>query len=179
MFSRAQATVFWPGMTLDLENARKSCSSCNRNPPSQTKLPPTAPQVPNLPFQMVFADYCSLKGKSFLVLGDRLSGWTEVLRVKDSYTGSGSKGLCEAFRRVFSTFGVPEEISTDGGPEFAAQEFKDFLVRWGVHHRMSSAYFAQSNGRAEVAVKTMKRLVEENMGVNGSLDNDKIVRALL
>ena len=65
-----------------------------------------------------------------------------------------------AFRRVFSTFGVPEEISTDGGPEFAAQEFKDFLVRWGVHHRMSSAYFAQSNGRAEVAVKTMKRLVE-------------------
>ena len=101
MFSRAQATVFWPGMTLDLENARKSCSSCNRNSPSQTKLPPTAPQVPNLPFQMVFADYCSLKGKSFLVLGDRLSGWTEVLRVKDSYTGSGSKGLCEAFRRVF------------------------------------------------------------------------------
>ena len=31
MFSRAQATVFWPGMTVDLENARKSWSSCNRN----------------------------------------------------------------------------------------------------------------------------------------------------
>ena len=44
---------------------------------------------------------------------------------------------------------------------------------------MSSAYFAQSNGRAEVAVKAMNRLVEENMGINSSLDNDKIVRALL
>ena len=42
-----------------------------------------------------------------------------------------------------------------------------------------SAYFAQSNGRAEVAVKAMKRLIEENMGINGSSDNDKIVRALL
>ena len=101
---------------------------------------------------MIFADFCTLKGKNFLVFGDRLSGWTEVLHVN---TRSGSKGLCKALRMVFSTFGVPEEISSDGGPEFAAQEFKDFLARWGVHHRMSSAYFAQSNGRAEVAVKTM------------------------
>ena len=171
MFSRAQATVFWPGMTLDLETARKSCNSCNRNAPSQTKLPPSARQVPNLPFQMIFADFFTLKGKNFLVFGDRLSGWTEVLRVN---TRSGSKGLCEALRTVFSTFGVPEETSSDGGPGFAAQEFKDFFARW-----MSSDYFAQSNGRAEVAVKAMKRLIEENMGINGYLDNDKIVRALL
>ena len=89
-------------MTLDLETARKSCNSCNRNAPSQTKLPPSARQVPNLPFQMIFADFFTLKGKNFLVFGDRLSGWTEVLRVN---TRSGSKGLCEALRTVFSTFG--------------------------------------------------------------------------
>ena len=28
-------------------------------------------------------------------------------------------------------------------------------------------------------MKAMKRLIGENMGINGSLDNDKIVRALL
>ena len=179
MYSRAQSIVFWPGMVTDLEDARKMCRACNRNAPSQAKLPPTAPVIPNVPFQMIFADYCHLKGKAFLVFGDRLSGWTEVLRLKDSLAGSGSKGLCEALRKAFASFGVPEEISTDGGPELISKETEDFLNRWGVRHRLSSAYFPQSNGRAEVAVKATKRLLEENIGFDGSLNNDNIVRALL
>ena len=80
---------------------------------------------------------------------------------------------------VFLSFGVPEEISSDGGPEFVSAEAKEFYDRWGVTHRLSSAYFPQSNGRAEVAVKLTKRLLEDNVGVNGTLDTDKVVRALL
>ena len=38
MFSRAQASVFWPGMTSDIENARNSCRTCHRNAPSHAKL---------------------------------------------------------------------------------------------------------------------------------------------
>ena len=112
-------------------------------------------------------------------MGDRLSGWTEVLRVKDDLATAGAKGLCEALRKMFAHFGVPEELSSDGGPEFAARETTDFLNRWGVKHRLSSAYFPQSNGRAEVAVKVTKRLLEDNIGEDGSLNNDKMVRALL
>ena len=92
---------------------------------------------------------------------------------------SGSKGLCNAFRRVFATFGVPREISSDGGPEFTAAESLTFYRRWGSHHRLSSAYNPQSNGRAEVAVKSMKRLLEKNIGPDGNLNSDKVVRALL
>ena len=80
---------------------------------------------------------------------------------------------------MFSTFGVPDELSSDGGPEFVAGTTKDFLKRWKVNHRISSAYHPQSNGRAEVAVKTAKRLLRANVGQNGSLDNDKLLRALL
>ena len=54
-----------------------------------------------------------------------------------------------------------------------------FLKNWGVHHRISSAYFPQSNGRAEVAVKKCKRLLMDNIKPNGSLDNDAFLRALL
>ena len=53
------------------------------------------------------------------------------------------------------------------------------LKRWGVNHDPSFAYFPQSNGRAEVAVRITKRILEDNVGPNGSLDNDKVVRALL
>ena len=44
---------------------------------------------------------------------------------------------------------------------------------------MSSAYFPQSNGRAEAAVKTAKRIITSNTGIKGSMDTDKIARALL
>ena len=74
---------------------------------------------------------------------------------------------------------MPAEISSDSGPEFKAYETKCFLARWGVKHRISSAYFAQSNGRAELGVKAAKRLLRENTDTNGSLNTDKMVKALL
>ena len=43
---------------------------------------------------------------------------------------------------------------------------------------MSSAYFTQSNGRADVAVKKAKRIIMDNVGPTGSLNNDGLLRAL-
>ena len=77
------------------------------------------------------------------------------------------------------TFGVPVEVSSDGGPEFDSAETSAFFNRWGIHHRLSSVSFPSSNGRAELAVKTAKRLLMDNVSANGKLDNDGIVRALL
>ena len=49
----------------------------------------------------------------------------------------------------------------------------------GVHHRISSVAFPQSNDRAEVAVKKAKRTLMDNIGPTGSLDNDGLLRAML
>ena len=50
---------------------------------------------------------------------------------------------------------------------------------WGVRHRVSSAYFPQSNGRAKVAGKTANRLLWSKTGPTGCLDQDHFVRAIL
>ena len=78
MMDRARDSVFWAGITSDLERLRDSCSYCNRNAPSQTMMPPQPLASPDYPFQMVVADYCNIKGKSWLVLCDRFSGWLSV-----------------------------------------------------------------------------------------------------
>ena len=179
MYSRAQMIVYWPRLAADLQEARNACRTCHINAPSYAKLPPTAPEIPTTPFQMIFADYFQLRGKHFLVIGDRLTGWTEVVQARNCTASSGSKGLCEALRMVLARFGVPEQISSDGGPEFTSKETTDFYARWGIKHRLSSAHFPQSNGRAEVAVKITKRMLDDNMADDGSLNTDKVVRALL
>ena len=68
----------------------------------------------------IFADYFKLEGKNFLIIGDRLSGWTEVFCNAGEDSSAGSKGLCKGLRHVFSTFGVPDDLSSDGGLEFIA-----------------------------------------------------------
>ena len=101
------------------------------------------------------------------------------MQIRVGTNESGAQGLCKALRRIMITFGVPIEISSDGGPEFSAGETKAFLKKWGIQHRLSSVAFPSSNGRAELAVKTAKRMLMDNISPNGSLDNDSMVRVLL
>ena len=81
--------------------------------------------------------------------------------------------------RIFVTFGVPVEVSSNAVTEFSAKVTKDFIKQWGIHHRMSSAYHLMSNGREEQALKATKRLLMDNVGLNGELNNDRMVKALL
>lgn len=89
------------------------------------------------------------------------------------------EGLITTLRESFSNYGIPETLTTDGGPEFSSHLTKEFLKRWNVHHRVASAYNPHANCRAEIGVKTIKRLIAGNLGPGGNLDADSFHRALL
>ena len=46
-------------------------------------------------------------------------------------------------------------------------------------HRLSSAYHPGANLRAELGVKVTKRMLRDNMGPNGHLETDQVMRALI
>ena len=163
MTSRAQDSIFWPGISNDIAKVRNDCRSCNQYAPTQPRLPAATPMIPEAPFQAVASDFCEFSGNHFLVTVDRFSNWPTVSSAKPGTSDSGAKGLISAFRSLFATFGIPEEISSDGGPEYSSQTFSDFTKKWGVCHRVSSAHHAESNGRAEVCVKSVKRLLRTNI----------------
>ncbi len=167
MTSKAEASVFWPGITGDIHATRSDCSICNRMAPSQAALPPTPPTLAEYPFQCICADYFHHRGQNYLVIIDRYSNWPIVERTKD-----GAKGLIDTLRKTFSTFGIPDELASDGGPEFVSHTTTEFLRNWGIHHRLSSVAFPHSNCRAEVGVKTVKRLISGNIGKDGNLEVD-------
>ena len=51
---------------------------------------------------------------------------------------------------------MPRCIVSDGGTQFTSQEFKDFMRRWVIQHKITSPTNAQSNGQAEHFVQTIK-----------------------
>ena len=114
-----------------------------------------------------------------MVIGDKFPGWADVFGTTPESSISGAAALVRLLRSYFGVFGVPDEISTDRGPEFTASATETFLKTWGVNHRVSSAYFPQSNGRAEVAVKSAKRMLRDNVSPDGDSNNDSFLRALL
>ena len=172
---RARQVVYWPGIDSDIVNVVRACEPCQVLKPSQQQEPLQCDDHPTRPFESVSADFFNVAGKSFLVIVDRFSGWPVVVSCGSDTTSSAT---IRHFRRLFRDLGVPVRLRTDGGPQFASREFADFLERWGVRHNMSTPHYPQSNGHAESAVKSIKRLIEK-VAPSGNLDCETFDRGLL
>ena len=176
MQRRARQAVYWPGMDGDLQHVRDSCDTCNAHAPSQAAEPFTLTPAPQYPFQHTVADLFQLDGQVYLAYADRCTGWLEVDHLPN---GATSSKIMAVFRQYFARWGAPESISTDGGTNLTSEEVSKFMGCWDVAMRTSSAHFPQSNGRAEVAVKSAKRLLRDNTTPGGSLNINKFAKAML
>ena len=176
MRARASNTVYWPGLSSCIKKLRNSCGVCNKIAPSQANQPLQLIPPPKFPFQHVSMDAFELYGQHYFAIVDKFSSWLIIFHVRRPPTHI---HLISCLRSVFAVYGAPERLFTDGGMQFQAQEFGSFLKRWKVHHVTSSAFYPQGNSRAELAVKTAKRLLQENVAPDGSLNTEKVSRALL
>lgn len=174
MTTRAESSIFWPGMSKDIASTRARCHTCNGIAPSQASMPPVQPASSCYPFQQICADFFHHLGNTYLVIVDRYSHWPIVTHSKE-----GAKALTTVLRETFATYGIPDTLTSDGGPQFSSHLTANFLKAWNVEHRISSAYNPHANCRAEHGVKTMKRLIAGNTTSNGDLAVDKFHKAIL
>ena len=176
MIARAVQSVYWPGFRTDIAAVRDRCLSCHKFAPSNPSLPLISePDLPDHPFQIICSDFMEWNGHTYLIIVDKYSNWVSIFKLqKDD-----SKCLIQVLRQYFSTFGVAQVLCTDGAPVYTSSDMKKFCETWGVTQRISSAYNPSANKRAEVGVKSAKRIIRDNVGPNGSLNTNKVVQALL
>jgi len=170
---RARQTVFWPGITSDITSTVEACYACQESRPSLPREPLKMEEPPMRPGQDGSADIFSAAGKKFLAYCDRFSGWPMVAQWNSDPT---ARQVIGALQDEFAAIGIPVRIRSDGGPQFKAKEFQDFLKDWGIQWAPSSVENPSSNGHAEAAVKAMKALVQKT---GGNIASEKFRRGLL
>jgi len=155
----ARDVIFWPGMTKEVLHLASQCAICNEYAAKQQKEPFMSPEVPTAPWSMVAQDLFTFAGKTYLITIDYYSDFWELQL--DVVNDASSETIIEYTKAHFAHYSIPEILITDNGPQFRAQQYEDFPRQWGLSHATSSPYHSQRNGKAELAVKIAKSMLEK------------------
>ena len=94
---------------------------------------------------------------------DYLSKWVEAIPKRTNYHKVVLKFIKE---HIFSRFGIPRAIISYGGLHFCNRSFENLLKKYGVTHKVSTAYHLQTNGQAELANREIKHILEKTVAPN-------------
>ena len=68
---------------------------------------------------------------------------------------------------IFSRFGCPRAIISDGGSHFTNSHFRSLLKKYGVHHRVTTPYHPQANDQVEVSNREVKNMLKKIIRTDG------------
>ncbi|CAN6462353.1 unnamed protein product [Victoria cruziana] len=64
---------------------------------------------------------------------------------------------------IFSQFGVPRVMISNGGKHFKNVQVASLLRKYSVHHRIATPYHPQTSGQVEVSNREVKRILEKTV----------------
>ncbi|GJW63641.1 reverse transcriptase domain-containing protein [Tanacetum coccineum] len=112
--------------------------------------------------------------KYILVAVDYLSKWVEAKALPTN----DARVVCKFLKSLFARFGAPRAIISDRGTHFCNDQFAKVMLKYGVTHRLSTAYHPQTSGQVEVSNRGLKRILERTVGENRTSWSDKLDDAL-
>nr|GEV61716.1 reverse transcriptase domain-containing protein [Tanacetum cinerariifolium] len=101
----------------------------------------------------------------------------QVIR-RESAPHKRCKSSCENFEIPIFPVWNPKAIISDRGTHFCNDQFAKFMSKYGVTHRLSTAYHPQTSGQVEVTNRGLKRILERTVSENRALWTDKLNDAL-
>ncbi|XP_072084586.1 uncharacterized protein [Arachis hypogaea] len=68
-------------------------------------------------------------------------------------------------KHIFTRYGVPKGLVSDGGGHFCNKQMERLLHKYGVIHKVATPYHPQTNGQAELANRELKKILEKTVGI--------------
>ncbi|GJZ82128.1 reverse transcriptase domain-containing protein [Tanacetum coccineum] len=108
--------------------------------------------------------------KYILVAVDYLSKWVEVKALPTN----DARVVCKFLKSLFARFGAPRAIISDRRTHFFNDQFAKVMLKYGITHRLSTAYHPQTSGKVEVSNRGLKRILAKTVGENCASWLDKL-----
>ena len=158
MKSLARQYVWWPNIDADIEAIVRKCTYCSLSqqmPPKTVSDWTRSSEV----WERVHIDFAGpFKGFMWLILVDSASKWLEVVPMKQVT----AKNTIECLFSIFAKFGYPTYLVSDNGPQLRSLEMGEFCKMHGITQKFSAPYHPNSNGEAEINVKTFKNAIKNS-----------------
>ena len=158
---------YWPTILKDVTDLVKKCRICQEHAkisrlPSEPLTSITSPW----PFQQWGLDILGPlplgKGQCKLIIGavDYFTKWAEA---EPLATITEQKIRNFVWRAIICRFGIPRALVSDHGKQFDNAKFTDFYAKLGIKNYYSSPAHPQSNGQAEVTIRTLKAALKTKL----------------
>nr|GEX60660.1 reverse transcriptase domain-containing protein [Tanacetum cinerariifolium] len=145
------AGFFWPTIYKNVYEFVKNCDSCQRQGKisQRDEMPQNSIQICEI-FDVWGIDFMgpfpsSRWNKYILVAVDYLSKWVEAKALPTN----DARVVCKFLNSLFARFGAPRAIISDRGTYFCNDQFAKVMIKYGVTHRLSTAYHPQTSGQVE------------------------------
>nr|GEW84664.1 reverse transcriptase domain-containing protein [Tanacetum cinerariifolium] len=105
---------------------------------------------------------------------DYLSKWVEA---KALHTND-ARVVVKFLKSLFARFGTPRAIISDRETHFCNEKSAKVMSKYGVTHRLTTAYHPQTSGQVEVLNRGLKRILESTIRENRASWSEKLEDAL-
>ncbi|XP_022014263.1 uncharacterized protein LOC110913749 [Helianthus annuus] len=171
---------YWPTVVDDAAEFVRKCDRCQRtgNISSKDEMPQNPIQVLEV-FDVWGIDFMgpfpSSSGNRYILVAiDYVSKWVEA----QASPSNDARVVVRFLKKLFTRFGTPRAIISDRGTHFCNAVMEKALERYGVTHRLSTAYHPQTSGQVENANRGVKRILEKTVGKSRQDWSDKLDDAL-
>ena len=164
-----QSGFYWPSLFKEAHQMCRLCDKCQRlGKLSRHHMMPLNPILVVELFDVWGIDFMgpfpTSYGHTYILVGvDYVSKWVEAIPCK---TNDHRVVLKFLKANIFSRFGVPKAIISDGGSHFYNKPFENLMAKYGVKHRVATPYHPQTSGQVELANREIKTILMKVVNSN-------------
>ena len=164
-----QSGFYWPSLFKEAYQMCRICDRCQRlGKLSRHHMMPLNPIMVVELFDVWGIDFMgpfpTSYGHTYILVGvDYVSKWVEAIPCK---TNDHRIVLKFLKANIFSRFGVPKAIISDGGLHFCNKPFENLMAKYGVKHKVATPYHPQTSGQVELANREIKTILMKVVNTN-------------